>query len=170
MAECDDGNNNAGDGCSADCKAEAGFKCKGGSPTAPDVCTVFNPTAVTIQQTGQIRYSTSIVLNIKIDYLPLALLQSIDCRDRCSSVLIGKLSNGETSATVTSSYTSGTNYAFTMKLEFNRPFIAKFDVQISINPALAGYFGTVSIANSITVPVTPVFMAIVDSNKADILV
>ena len=42
MAECDDGNNNAGDGCSADCKAEAGFKCKGGSPTAPDVCTVFN--------------------------------------------------------------------------------------------------------------------------------
>ena len=42
-------------------------------------------------QTGQVRYDTKIVVNIKADYIPLSLLQSIDCSDRCSQVLVGTL-------------------------------------------------------------------------------
>jgi cysteine-rich repeat protein len=37
--ECDDNNVISGDGCSAGCKVELGFKCVGGSPTTKDVCT-----------------------------------------------------------------------------------------------------------------------------------
>ncbi|CAJ1389392.1 unnamed protein product [Effrenium voratum] len=37
--QCDDGNNNAGDGCSG-CRVEAGFVCTGGGPTQPDRCTL----------------------------------------------------------------------------------------------------------------------------------
>ena len=37
-AQCDDGNLNDGDGCSALCTLETGFICEGGSPTSPDVC------------------------------------------------------------------------------------------------------------------------------------
>ena len=36
--ECDDGNTKAGDGCSATCTVETGYKCSGGSPTSKDVC------------------------------------------------------------------------------------------------------------------------------------
>ena len=36
---CDDGNNFDYDGCNQNCKVEAGWKCSGGSPTTPDVCT-----------------------------------------------------------------------------------------------------------------------------------
>ena len=38
ILECDDGNLLDGDGCSAFCTVEKGFKCKGGSMTAPDIC------------------------------------------------------------------------------------------------------------------------------------
>ena len=36
--ECDDGNQNSGDGCSNVCHLEAGFKCLGGSPTSNHGC------------------------------------------------------------------------------------------------------------------------------------
>lgn len=115
---------------------------------------------MTLIQTGQIRYSTKIVINIKLDYLPQALLQSLDCQDRCSSVLIGRLTGGETSARIKSSFISGSRYAFSMELEFDRPYIARFNVEISINPALARYFSGVSIANKLNVEVNPAYLSI----------
>lgn len=36
--ECDDGNNENGDGCSSVCKNEAYFQCIGGSITSRDKC------------------------------------------------------------------------------------------------------------------------------------
>ena len=39
MEACDDGNTNNGDGCSANCSVECGWRCFGGSPTAKDTCT-----------------------------------------------------------------------------------------------------------------------------------
>lgn len=35
---CDDGNTDAGDGCSATCTIEVGWTCSGGSTTSPDFC------------------------------------------------------------------------------------------------------------------------------------
>lgn len=46
--ECDDGNNQDGDGCSRDCKIEKGFTCTGGSLEGPDNCYFFRPDRVRI--------------------------------------------------------------------------------------------------------------------------
>ena len=89
MLGCDDGNNVDGDGCSFSCEVEPGYVCRGGSPNTEDSCIVYVPQAVTLVQTGQIRYATKIIVNVKLDYLPKNLLQSADCNDRCSNVLDG---------------------------------------------------------------------------------
>lgn len=36
---CDDGNNESGDGCDANCHVERGYSCSGGTTTSRDVCT-----------------------------------------------------------------------------------------------------------------------------------
>ena len=75
---------------------------------------MYNPTSVTLIQTGQIRYATKIVVNIKLDYMSSELLQSIDCNDRCSQVLEATIIEGETAARIKSSYISGSRYAFSI--------------------------------------------------------
>ena len=92
--ECDDGNNIEGDGCGKSCQIEPGYSCRGGSPNSKDICVIYTPSEVTLIQTGQIRYSTRIVVNIKIDYLPQELLQSLECTDKCSQVLVATILSG----------------------------------------------------------------------------
>lgn len=70
VSECDDGNNEDGDGCSRDCRVENGYICRGGSPDTPDNCLVFERKVATLTQTGQTRLTTSIILGIKLDYMP----------------------------------------------------------------------------------------------------
>ena len=67
---CDDGNNIDGDGCSRNCEVEIGYICRGGSPNSVDDCILYQPTDLTLIQTGYIRYSTRIIINIKVDYVP----------------------------------------------------------------------------------------------------
>lgn len=43
VLECDDGNNIDGDGCSMSCQIEVGYICRGGSPSNPDVCLIYQP-------------------------------------------------------------------------------------------------------------------------------
>ncbi len=43
--ECDDGNLNSGDGCSDQGTVEAGYVCKGGTPSSADICSL--PPALT---------------------------------------------------------------------------------------------------------------------------
>ena len=47
--ECDDGNDNYGDGCSSDCFIEEDYYCVGGSSTVQDTCimceTMFEPSS-----------------------------------------------------------------------------------------------------------------------------
>ncbi|CAG9327438.1 unnamed protein product [Blepharisma stoltei] len=38
QAQCDDGNNKNGDGCSENCTIETGWTCSGGSISSPDIC------------------------------------------------------------------------------------------------------------------------------------
>ena len=75
---------------------------------------IYNPTAVTLIQTGQIRYATRIVVNVKLDYMSSELLQSLDCNDRCSQVLDASIVEGETAVRIKSSYISGSRYAFSI--------------------------------------------------------
>ena len=80
-----------------------------------------------MRQTGQIRYSSKMVININLDYLPRRLIQSSDCNDRCSNVLDGKLTSGDMQAvSIKSSYLAGTTYSFSIEIEFGRSYIGKF--------------------------------------------
>ena len=79
------------DGCDTSCRIEPGFTCRGGSPNSPDSCILYNPSSVSLIQTGQVRYATKIVINVKLDYMPLSLIQSDDCFDSCSQVLIANV-------------------------------------------------------------------------------
>lgn len=142
--ECDDGNKRDGDGCSSSCTIEAGWACKGGSPNSADNCAVYNPKKVTLSMLGQIRYSSKVVINIKIDVLPKALLQSKDCNDRCSGVINANVLSGDQPTSVRSSYISGSRYTFSVELEFGKPYINKFKVEIKVNPSLTSYFNPVS--------------------------
>lgn len=70
---------------------------------------------MTLTQTGQIRYSTKIVVNVNIDYLPKNLLQSTDCNDRCSNVLDGHILSGDSEVvSIRASYLAGTGFTFSI--------------------------------------------------------
>jgi hypothetical protein len=114
---------------------------------------------------GQIRYSTKVVLNIKVNYLPKSLLQSRDCNDRCSQVLVATVLNGDQPTSVKSSYISSSRFTFTVELEFGKPYINKFTVEIKVLPSLASYFGSVSITKKVTFDVIPSKLALAKSDN-----
>ena len=96
---------------------ESGYVCRGGSPNNPDNCILYLPSELTILQTGQIRYSSMIIINLKLDYMPKSLLQSSDCNDRCSNILDGKLIAGDMDAvSIRSIYLAGTSYSFSFEI------------------------------------------------------
>ena len=57
LIECDDGNNIDGDGCSSDCKVEAGYVCEGGSSQDADVCTDATPITFSLKE-SKVEYGT----------------------------------------------------------------------------------------------------------------
>ena len=154
-SECDDGNVINGDCCSSSCKIEDTYTCRGGSPNSADVCLVYTPAQVSFSMVGQIRYTTRVVINIKIDFLPKALLQSSDCNDRCSQVLQANIVSGDRPTSVKSSFVSGSRYTFSVELEFGKPYVNQFRVEIRVNPSLSRYFGSVGISNTFTTNVNP---------------
>lgn len=105
--------------------------------------------------TGQIRYASKMVINVKLDYLPKKLLQSTDCNDRCSQILSVNVVQGDRPTSVRSFYISGSRYSFSVEMEFGKPYISKLKVEIKVNERLAGYFGKTSIRNSLTVDLNP---------------
>ena len=167
VRECDDGNRNDNDGCSSSCTIELGYTCVGGSPTSSDNCRIYTPSQVSFQMLGQIRYSTKVVLNIKIDYLPKQLMQSSDCNDRCSQVLVASVLSGDSPTSIRSSYVSGSRYTFSVELEFGKPYVSRFRVEIKVNPSLSRYFQAVSIGNTFVTEVNPsqLTLAVVDNNR-----
>lgn len=158
--ECDDGNNKDGDGCTRDCKVETGFQCTGGSPDNKDSCYIFRPDRVTLQRTGEIRKSTSIVLNIKLNYLPSSLLFSGDCANNCNQVLKASLVSGDRSAiSIVSAFVVGTKYSFTVTVDFGRPYIGEFSISIGIDQSLVPkYFGSIP-TDTLEFDVKPSYLA-----------
>lgn len=120
--ECDDGNNVDGDGCSKDCRVEVGFSCYGGSPSTRDSCSAVLPTVLSIESRGQSRLYGKVVLNVRLNYLPKALLQSAnDCRDNCNSVLTTQIVKGFTGAkSITARYIPTTSFIFSIEIDFGR--------------------------------------------------
>ena len=161
IVECDDGNNDDGDGCSLDCKIEQGYTCTGGSPSSKDNCLLFNPSEVTLSESGQIRLPTSIILNIKINYIAKELLQSFDCNNECENVLLGEIVSGDRSSTsIKSSYIAGSSFLFSVEVEFGRNYIGSFTIRIKINPKIAiKYYGGIFPGQTIEINVNPAYLS-----------
>ena len=118
-------------------------------------------------RTGEVRYPTKIIINVKLDYLPKLLLQSPDCNDRCSGVLDAEVTEGERPISVRSNYMPGTSYSFSVELEFGTPYIGRFILKVKIDPVIgAKYYGGVDISSGLEVEVNPVLLATLDEDLA----
>mmetsp|Transcript_15987 Transcript_15987/g.15913 ORF Transcript_15987/g.15913 Transcript_15987/m.15913 type:complete len:356 (-) Transcript_15987:131-1198(-) len=81
QAQCDDGNNNNGDGCSSSCEVETGWSCFGGNSNSPDTCKDITPPSpilaylsennsgylLTLSFSEAVNFGTEISKNIEIE-------------------------------------------------------------------------------------------------------
>jgi hypothetical protein len=117
---------------------------------------------------GQIRMSRSVVIQLKINYLPNSLFVSNDCANQCSQVLVGSITSGDSSSiSITSQYLVGTNYIFLITIQFGKPYIAPFNLNVGVNSNLKKYFGNIPIQNC-NVAVQPSYLAAV-TDDTDVL-
>lgn len=65
---------------------------------------------------GQIRYQTSIVLNIKASYIPQMLLYSTECGSSCNVLSTKIVSGDKSSLSAISSYIPGSHYVFAITI------------------------------------------------------
>mgnify|MGYP000887736064 CR=1 FL=1 len=96
--DCDDGNLESGDGCSAECAIETNFTCQGGSSSTPSKCSYNRPLEISLVATIKDLYANAINFTLKITPV-LKVLKSIDF-----SLL---LSSNLPSSSITGTYQSG---------------------------------------------------------------
>ena len=119
---CDDGNNQNGDGCSSSCEIEEGYNCQGGSDKSRDSCSRGHPSAISFSTSGQSHLWGRMVINVRINYLPKALMESAtDCHYKCNNVLSAKIIDGDKSAiSIKSSYIPNTRFSFSIEVIYGR--------------------------------------------------
>lgn len=121
------------------------------------------PKALNLTSTGQSHLYGKIILNVQVNYLPVALIQSAnDCLNQCKEVLSVQIISGDTSATsIIASYIPTTSFSFSIEIDYDREPIGIFTVRIGINPKLVQrYFSGIDVSRSVTVNVNPAFLAI----------
>lgn len=159
---CDDGNNINGDGCSSTCQVEPGYVCSGGSPSSRDYCSKGIPTSISFVSSGQSHIWGKVIINVKANYLPQALLNSAaDCQNKCNNVLSAKIISGDTSAvSILASYIPNTSFSFSIEVNFAKEPIGMFVLQVGINPSLVSkYFQGIDTSSTISVNVNPAYFA-----------
>ena len=136
VTDCDDGNKVDGDGCSSTCEIEEGFTCQGGSPMSKDSCSKGLPTALTLRSTGQSHVWGKVIINVKLNYLPKALIDSaVDCKNRCNKVLSAKIISGDKSAvSIVAQYIPNSRYSFSVEVHFSKEPIGMFVLQVGVRP------------------------------------
>ena len=105
-------------------------------------------------------------MNIKLDYLPKALIQSSDCQNECSNVLEGRIISGEKAVSIRSRYIAGTSYSFAMEVEFGKDYIGVFELEVRVNDEIGRkYFQGVGVSNKLVVEVNPVYLSLADKDS-----
>jgi hypothetical protein len=118
---------------------------------------------VTITQTGSSHLSGKIIVNVKLNYLPLDLIQSqADCSNSCGGLLDVSIVKGFNSSTsIKSYYIPTTSFSFSIEIDFRREPIGLFTLQIGIDSGLAlKYFSGIDTSAQLLVNVNPAFMSI----------
>ena len=85
--ECDDGNNDSGDGCDADCYVEDGYFRSGSSNFKPSTCKLYpeGRTLIILRQSTFDSSGGSVIQSVKLTYLP-DYFRKTQCRE-CSQLL-----------------------------------------------------------------------------------
>lgn len=172
VSGCDDGNTVSGDGCSSTCELEAGYTCNGGSPHSKDTCTKGLPTALVFTSSGQSHLWGKIVLNVRVNYLPQALIDSaVDCKNRCNNVLSAKIISGDQSAiSIIGSYIQNSRFSFSVEVVFGKEPIGMFVLQVGLNPSLSSkYFSGIDTSSTINVNVNPSYFSITHGNDDNLV-
>ena len=128
------------------------------------------PRALVFTSTGQSHLWGKIIINIRVNYLPLSLINSVtDCANQCKDVLSVRIVSGDSSTTgIVANYIPSTSFSFSIEINYQKEPIGAFGVQIGINPILVQrYFSGIDISNRLTVNVNPAFLALyrVDNNQ-----
>ena len=168
VSDCDDGNNQDGDGCSSTCEIEQGWTCNGGSPRQKDLCARGLPTALVLKSTGQSHVWGKVIVNVKVNYLPQALLDSaVDCKNRCNNVLSAKIISGDKSAhSIIAQYIPNSKYSFSVEVNFGREPIGMFVLQVGIRPSIAAkYFGQIDASATANINVNPAYFSNANQNS-----
>lgn len=94
----------------------------GGSPNSRDTCSLFRPPALIFNNSGQSHLYGTIVVNIRLNYLPQDLLKSAtDCKDSCSDILDVSIVSGFSSSTsIKATYLPGSTYSFSVEIKFGK--------------------------------------------------
>ena len=134
------------------------------------------PSAIAFEERGQSHLYGKIVLNVRVNYLPMALINSaIDCKNNCNNVLDVDIVSGYAGAkSITARYISTTSYIFSIEIDFGREPIGIFSVQVGINQRLkTQYFNGIDTSSKINIGCTPAYLAKVQNTisgqKDDVL-
>ena len=133
-----------------------------------DSCMRGLPSALTLKSTGQSHLWGKVIINIKANYLPNALLDSaVDCKNKCDKVLSAKIISGDKSAhSIVAQYIPNSRYSFSVVVQFGREPIGMFVLQVGIRPTIAAkYFGQVDASATVNVNVNPSYFSQSNSNN-----
>ena len=158
VSDCDDGNNVDGDGCSSTCEIEQGWTCNGGSPQGKDQCNRGLPSSIVLKSTGQSHLWGKVIVNVKANYLPQALIDSaVDCKNRCNNVLEARIISGDRSAiSIVAQYIPNSRYSFSVVVNFGREPIGMFVLEVAIRKSIATkYFGQMDASRAVAINVNP---------------
>ena len=163
ISDCDDGNTIDGDGCSSTCEIEKGYHCVGGSPYSKDSCTLGLPTVLTMKSTGQSHLWGKVIINVKLNYLPQALIDSAtDCKNRCDKVLSAQIISGDKSAvSILAQYIPNSRYSFSVEVNFGKEPVGMFTLQVGIRKSLVGkYFQGIDCTKTLNINVNPAYFTV----------
>lgn len=98
------------------------------------------------------------MINLKLNYLPSSLLQAAECSNKCNQILTGSIVSGDNSAvSITSEYLAGTKFIFTLTVEFGRPYIGKFRLNVGVSSSVLKYFGGLGV-QPLDITVEPAYL------------
>lgn len=134
-----------------------------GSPNSKDSCSNIKPTSLLITQSGQSHITNIIILNVRLNYLPIELVKnSKDCeKKKCENILnVSIISGDQSSLSIRSRYIVTTSYSFSIEFDFGKEPIGEFTCQISLNNDISRkYFAGIDTSAKLVTKVSPALMS-----------
>jgi hypothetical protein len=115
-----------------------------------------------MKSTGQSHIWGKVIVNVKLNYLPKALIESaVDCKNKCNNVLSAKIISGDKSAiSILAQYIPNSRYSFSVEVNFGKEPIGMFVLQVGIRPTIISkYFGQMDASKTVNINVNPSYFS-----------